>query len=77
MLDRTEFRLTLISPLLVFLALEVFLAASSIGVIAWRGTHGRPHWSENIAIWNICANMALIVAWIAYVQVRRSRAARK
>jgi hypothetical protein len=76
-LDRAEFKLALIKPMLVFLGIAALLAACSVEVVSWRGTHGRPHWSENIVIWNCSANMLLIVGWIAYVWVRRAKASRQ
>lgn len=78
MLDRLEFPRSLIRPLIVFLCLAVLLAASSLGIVCWRLTHGgQPQWASHIAIWNCGANMALIVGWIIFIQIRRARASRK
>jgi hypothetical protein len=74
MLDRAEFRRTLIKPYFIFIALVSLLAAFSIGVVHRRGMQGRPHWAENIGNWNLCADGALLVAWIAYTHVLRVKA---
>jgi hypothetical protein len=76
MLDRTEFRLTLLKPLLFVILLATLLAGLTMGVVFWRSTHGRPHWSENIGVWDTCANMVLIFAWIGCVQIRKVKAAK-
>jgi hypothetical protein len=72
--DSAEFKSSLIKPALVFAALILLFAAFSIGVNHWSFAHGQPHWAKNLLASNFYVNIALVVGWFAYVQMRRRKA---
>jgi hypothetical protein len=77
MRDQTDFKPSLIKPLLVVIGIEALLTFATVKVILWSAGHGRPHWAANVPLWDGLANIVLLVGWIAYVQFRKRKAPRQ